>query len=489
MRKSTEEFKKLLESETISKQQGEMRMSPEPGTHSSHDSFVDVLRSEIIAESENLTAWVKQVSDQGAIESLFAMETWLKGIRSFFRTEHLSLSAAEKAELARRSFAPEIGVVRQAVQICEMHACNVMKPSIGGKLEFEEFMEIQMRKDRMPDFHISRMVEQLTPGDSVSQLLAFLNDLRVTMNAFKDQTGMDYQLFLSLGRFFDRDLKSCRYIDMLLSQHLRLQYDLVENKSLTNVLQRIPEEAVRRNVAITLLYLFRFLKYLKFMAADLTRDQPLKKHLVLFSLLHEEMGMLSDFLRARFLRNRVADNSLQNAAELVAYSLKTDTQRVLDRELIFLSRETDPAPIYMRIENAHGLLHNCCQSGILTLIQAIDKEFDTAVLFPSRAESLSVAEKLRQDLWELRQWLSDVLGNKAELDSNSIIERLGVFKENSLRSLMYRDWAEFETFSDALSISTNFIEMRTHIRKFVSFLEMLIQEISKRSVFHEKPHS
>ena len=75
-------------------------MPAEPGTYSGHDSFVDVLRSEIIAESENLTAWVKQVSDQGAIESLFALETWLKGVRSFFRTEHLPLSAAEKVELA-----------------------------------------------------------------------------------------------------------------------------------------------------------------------------------------------------------------------------------------------------------------------------------------------------------------------------------------------------------------------------------------------------
>ena len=465
-----------------------MSMPPEPGTHSGHDSFVDVLRSEIIAESENLTAWIKQVSDQGAIESLFAMETWLKGIRSFFRTEHLPLSAAEKAELAGRSFAPEIGVVRQAVQICEMHVCNVLKPGIGGNLEFEEFMEILMRKDRMPDFHLSRMVEQLTPRDSVSQLLASLNDLRVTMDAFHDKTGIGYQLFLSLGRFFDRELTSCRYIDMLLSQHLKIQYDLVENKHLSNVLHSIAEDTVRRNVASALLYLFRFLKYLIFVATDLARDQPLQKHLVIFSLLHEEMGALSDFLRARFLRNRMANHPLQNAAELVAYSLKTEAQRVMDHELIFMSRETDPAPIYMHIENAHGLLHNCCQSGILTLIQAVDKGFNAAVLFPSMAESRSAAEKLRQDLWDLRQWLTDVLANKAELDSQSIIERLVSFKENSLRSLMYRDWAEFEMFSDALSIATNFIEIRTRIRKFVSFLEMLIREVSKRNVFQDKHH-
>ena len=357
----------------------------------------------------------------------------------------------------------------------------------GRKLEFEEFIEIQMRKDRMPDFSLSRIVEQLTPRDSVSQLLASLNDLRVTIDAFKDQTGMDYQLFLSLGRFFDRELKSCRYIDMLLSQHLRIQYDLVENKQLAGVLHSISEDAVRRNVAIALLYLFRFLKYLKFVSTDLARDQPLQKHLVIFSLLHEEMGTLSDFLRARFLRNKVADHALQNAAELVAYSLKTEVQRVMDRELIFISREMDPAPIYMHIENAHGLLRNYCQSGILTLVQAVDKGFDAAILFPSRTESLSAAEKLRQDLWDLRQWLTDVLANKGELDSQSIIERLVLFKETSLRSLMYRDWAEFETFSDALSIATNYIEIRTHIRKFVGFLEMLIQEVSKRNVFQDKP--
>jgi hypothetical protein len=50
---------------------------------------------------------------------------------------------------------------------------------------------------------------------------------------------------------------------------------------------------------------------------------------------------------------------------------------------------------------------------------------------------------------------------------------------------MYRDWVEFEAFSDALAVSINLMEIRTHIRKFVSYLESLIQEVSKRSVFRE----
>jgi hypothetical protein len=461
-------------------------MPPETKSHSARDSFIDVLHSEIIAGSENLTFWIKQIHEQGAIKSLFEMETWLKGIRSFFKTEHLPLSAAEKSEIVSRSFAPELGVVSQAIRLCEVCACDVLKPKISGKFKFEEFMDSQMRKDRMADFHISRMVEQLTPSDSVSQLLELLNDFRVAIDAYKEPSGLDFQLYLSMGRSFDRELKNCRYIDMLMSQRFRLQYDLIENKSLANVLRSIPEDAVRRNVALVLLYLFRFLKYLQLVSEDLDQDRPLKQHLAIFSLLHEEMGALSDLLRVRFLRNKDAGKVLGNAAELIAYSLKMEAQRVMDSELIFISRETSPIPVFTRIENSHGLLRNCCQSGILTLIQSIDKSFDATTLFPSRAESLISAEKLRQDLWAFRQWLTDVLGNKEELDSNKITERLGSFKDTSLRSLMYRDWAEFEAFSEALILSTNFIEIRTHIRRFVNFLETLIQEVSKRSVFQDK---
>ena len=461
-------------------------MPPETKPHSAQDLFIDVLHSEIIAGSENLTAWIKQVQEQGAIESLFKMETWLKGIRSFFRTEHLPLSPAEKGEIISRSFAPELAVVRHSVSICEACACDVLKPGTGDKFEFEEFMNIQLRRDRMADIHISRMVEQLTPRDSVSQLLQSLNDFRVTIDAFREPSGLDYQLFLSLGRTYERELKNCRYIDMLMSQRFRLQYDLIENKSLADALRGIPEDAVRRNLTLALLYLFRFLKYLELVADDLKRDRPLKHHLVIFALLHEEMGVLSDFLKSRLLKNKDAANPSQSASELVAYSLKTESQRVLDRELIFISREADPVQVYARIENSHGLLRSCCQSGILTLIHSFDTSFDATALFPSRAESLVSAEKLRQDLCDLRQWLIDVPSSGVELDSNRIIQRIASFKDSSLRFLMYRDWAEFEVFSDSMAIATNLIEVRAHIRKFVGYLDMLIQEVSKRSVFRDK---
>lgn len=461
-------------------------MSLEPAKHHRiQNSFTDALHSEIAAGTENLTSWIKKIYERGAIESLFGMETWLKAIRSFFDLDHLPLGDTDKEGLAIRSFAPEIEIVRQALQRCEAFAYTVINAGNSGKFEFEDFIEAQMRRDRIMDSNISRIAEQLTPEDSLSHLLQSLNDLRITIDSLKLQPGRDFQLFISLGRTYGRDLSNCRYVDMLMNQRFKLQYDLIENKSLTAALRRIPQEGVRKTTALVFLYLFRFMKYLKPVGWDLNQDHPLKQHLPVFALIHEEMGDLSDFLRTRVLRNSEVDPAFQKAAELVAYSIKMESQRVQTRELIGVAREPDPRVVYSRIEDSHGLLRNCCQSCIISLIQSIDANFDGSALFPARAEQLVAAEKLRQDLWDLRRWLMDILGGREDLDSTRIVERISSFKDSSLHSLMYRDWAEFESFNDALVVSINLTEIRTRIRKFVSYLENLIQEVSKRSVFRE----
>jgi hypothetical protein len=461
-------------------------VSPEPKSRSGQSLFLDVLRSETISGSEDLAAWIRQFRSQSDLENLFRLEAWLRGMRTFFSADHIPLSEGEKSELVSRAFASEIEIFRQAIQRCEACAQQAVLPDISGKFKLEKYIESQMCKDSFQDLSAGRIAEQRTPGDSVSRLLEFLNDFRITLDALRDPGRMNYQLFLCLGRLFDRELKNCRYIDLLISQKLRIQFDLIDNKLIAGVLDRIPAKKERRNTALLLLYLFRLLKYLNLVLADLKQDRPLKADLVLFSLLHKEIGEISDFLRTRFLRQVEAESTLRNAAELVAYSLKMEARRVLDRELIFIQREMDPALVYSKVENAHGLLRNCCQSCILTMLLSIDKNFDAAALFPSRRERLLEGEKLRKDLWELRRWLMDILDNRKELDSDEIIIRLHDFKDASLHSLMYRDWAEFDAFLEALTVSGNFIEIRTHIRKFTGFLEMLIQEISKRSVSQRK---
>jgi hypothetical protein len=446
------------------------------------NTFMDALQSEIVSGGENLTAWIRHVQSQGGIDDLFGLETWLKGIRSFLNPDHLPLAESEKEEMLSRSFSSEIKIVRDAIQMCEIHAYAVLSVGHAEIFESDKIIEKQLTRERIQDVQINRFLEQLNPMDSMAYLMDVLNDLRIACDAYQHMPNPGYQVFLSLGRSYQRELKNCRYVHMLLNQKFRMQYDVIENKSLSDVLRSVEDDAVRQNLALALLSLFRFLKYLKIVFHDMQQDRSLRHQLVIFSLLHEEMDNVSGFLKARLIKGKKSSQDLRAAAELVAYTLKNESSRVLTKELVFLSRETEPANIYARIEDGYSLMLNCCQGSILSLIRAVGETFNADSLFPKRAEQLLANEGIRQGLWNLRQWLAHILDNDGVApDTTRILERLTAFKEKNFQSLAYGDWTEFEGLLGKLAVSDNNREIRGQMRRLVTFLESLIQEVTKRT--------
>jgi hypothetical protein len=342
-----------------------------------------------------------------------------------------------------------------------------------------------MRKDKALDYDISKILQQPTPVESLAQVMDSLSDLRVLIDALGDTREQNYQIFQSLGRHFQQDLRGCRYIDMLLTQRLKLHFDRLDQPRLRSVLAAIPEESLRQSGAVILLYLFRFLLYLDLIERDLKLKQSVRHSLVIFALLHQEMERLSEFVKSRLLKGRGAGHSLWNAAELMLYSLRVDSVRAQERELIFLSQETEPPRIYTKVESGQGLLRNCFENCVVTIVQAIDKDFDGRLIFPQLVDRFQEAQKLRQDLWDLRQYMKDVLDKRVEFNLDTMMNRVTEFRESSLPFLMYRDWEEFQRFSDSTITASNPIELRILLRKFVGFLETLVQEVSKRGILHE----
>lgn len=456
---------------------------PRAGTVKKENTFLEALRSEIEAGNENLSSWLKSIHASGNIEKLFELETWLKGIRAFLNIEHLPLTEEAKEGLLNRSFLPEIKITRQVIQICEDLACRLLGANAPDSFEINALIENQIRKDRIMESRIGRFLDQMTPADSISKLLDSLNDLRISMDAYQRLPNPGYQLYLAIGRSYKQELKNCRFIDVLINQRFRIQYDLIDNSRLTEALRGVSDEQVRRNLALAILRLFRIFKYLDLVHEDLVRDRSLRHHTVLFSLIHEEMADISSFLKKNFIKGKDVGQELRNAADMAVYSLQTESRKVLYRELVLVPQETDPKQIYTRIENSHGLIQNCCQANILYLISALDKKFEEGNLFPRRGARMEAVETVRRGLWELRKWLMQIMENDTAPDFNEIIDRLESFKDAHSNSLMYRDWVEFENFVETLTLSDDAGEVLVNVRKFLDFVEDLIQEVSKRGSY------
>jgi hypothetical protein len=440
------------------------------------------LPSALEANNAEFSSWLSAVERNEGVAGLFELETWLRGLRAFFDTKHLPLSTGERAGLLERDFSPEIRIVRQVVMDCDRYAGDIIRLGPQESLRSEAFIRKQLRGAGEMEFHRGRPPEQWKAEDSLAELIVCLSDMRVLLDALPETAAQTLQLFQSLGRLFHRQLRMCSYIDRLLCQPFKLQYDRVDSPVLVALLRGINEDVLRNGVTTALLYLFRFLRYLKFIERDLNADVALRRSLVVFALLHEEMSRFSELIKLRFLDARNAQKSLRSAAELVFYSIRVELRKVQERELLFLSRESGAAVIYTRVENSHGLLLNCCQSCIVTLMQSLDRSLDAKSLFPSMVEGRKQAIQLRQSLWDLRHYMKDTLDQNAEVEINKIVERLAAFRESSLQYLMYKDWGEFEKFADALIGAGSQIEARTRLRDFIGFLETLVQEVSKRSV-------
>lgn len=445
------------------------------------DPILEALHSEVARGAANLSEWISHVRANDGIETLIELEAWLKGLCAFFDLEHLALSEDERLHLLSRSFAPEISAACQALEASETLIIELMSLGQDTAFDFGAYVEMRMRKGGALQHYLGRILEQATPMDSLALLLESVSDLRVGMGA-SATSASSVEAFNSFGRKFRRDLKSCRYIDMLLTQKFRPEYDQIQNPQISGMVRSIRDKAIRQTVSLVLLQLHRFLRYLALIRKALKQDRPLSRYLVLFSLFHAEMEDLAKLLRSGFANARSGD-PLLNSIDLILHSLKAETRRVFRMELVGAAYESDPSSLYAKIENSHGLLRNCYQSSIFNLVQAFDRKVEVQELYPSMLEGLREAETLRRDLWDLHRFMADALDSTEQIDLVKVMERIGRFRESSLCFLMYRDWGEFERFSEALITAGNQVEIRMQMRTFVSFLEILVQEVSKRSVF------
>jgi len=211
-------------------------MTQETKARIPRDSFLEALHAETVAGTENLTAWLNHIAAHKGADSLFELEAWLRGLRAFFDVRHLPLGEAERSDLINRNFAPEIRIAYETIQHIERSCNAVLSFGQPQKLEFETFIKTQMRKGGAPDYQTSRVLEQPTPLDSMSHFVEALNDLRVLVDATRDSVSQNYPVFLGIGRIFHRDLRGCRYIDMLLTQQFKVQFDQVDNAVITALL-------------------------------------------------------------------------------------------------------------------------------------------------------------------------------------------------------------------------------------------------------------
>ncbi|HEY0378459.1 MAG TPA: hypothetical protein VGC87_16200 [Pyrinomonadaceae bacterium] len=229
--------------------------------------------------------------------------------------------------------------------------------------------------------------------------------------------------------------------------------------------------------------LSRLIKYLQLIEGQVSEDTPPRKTVVIFRAVHERASALANFVNVAAAEAGEGDETLYDVLNGIGFALSHELHRVYDEEATGLLGPEDSAPPRGRAVRAHGLLQNCFQQLIVTLLQALDPALDGAAIFEDfkikREQSIVLYGELLSLLTKVRKAQNDF----GLLQSISLANSLNQFRQDTLHFLMYQDWAEFEGFIAEIvethDDARGFLEA---LRKFTSYLETLIAQVSMRTV-------
>jgi hypothetical protein len=402
---------------------------------------------------------------------------WLSVLPSFFDLKNHPHDSSDVERLAGQNFIHETRIFQQVLRHC-LHLCLF--------LISETLTDAPITNAPVADTEFARALAEPTRLSSYHQTYESLSTLYGVCRALSQTTKVDAASWSSLGKLFLREFEEAAANAIskttMAGEVLRRRFP---------ALRRLAESAVQQSSADelpgVLSLLADALEHLSFVGTLLAQDQPLKMALPIFLHAH---GRAKEAVAAL---ERMATRAANEKVELyelfdgAGYAVGMELNKVFCRELAGLAASRRPATIYTRVENAHGLLRDCFQQTILSLVLAFDPTFDGSTLFDTLLTKLRQSLRLREEIWALSE-----LVRRAERDCDRrplapLVARLRAFEEGAMRHLMYKDWESFERFVTEITAARGAGELAPVLHRFATYLDALFNQISMRAVLADHP--
>jgi hypothetical protein len=449
-------------------------------TMSTHIPGTDLLRGEVLQNDSRL-------EPEGIKVPLPGQEFRVRfaALRSFFNLRNHPLQEADFAEILGRDLTNEARIARASLLRCIEAVLESVIPDdsqtpVNG-ITHEDF-NLESWIDEDPGVHSQSRKSHL-PNPVREVLVDFYT--RISMEV--ERGAVDLYLWDDFRKRFDRDLRkagdSIGTGDRIQPAWVGLLEEVIQRSTIpTSLAKREREDligVIRR--------LSELLGVLALVEGSLQQDRTLKQTLPLFTLINQEVRLLLQRVESLAARLAPVSQELFDALDGTKFALSMELRKVFAFELVGVSSLRQAPAIYAKVENSHGLLRDSFQQSVVGLAQFFDENVSGGSLFSAFQTKLEQSLALRNDLWFLLQ-----LVRKAEQERDlypiaRLIDRLTVFKEGSLRYLMFKDWEACERFIEEVGAARGAIELAPVLNRFSAYLETLHGQINMRAVLANHP--
>ena len=410
---------------------------------------------------------------------------WLSALHSFFNLRHQPLGEAEQASITERDWANEMSLTRQTLLRSTQLSLSMTASEPDGAVLDETAEAAALSLNSQADAPARDAA--VANNQSLIELSESLGHLSNLSEALLDGRAVGFTAWTSFGQLLLRELERSDAAQSLMQVTHRRAAANLQAPLLDLTRKKVSLAPLASDLLMIFNDLTRLLEYLQFIEDSLRRDHPLKQTLLVFTLVSEEAQSLLDFIEVRALRTEGLDQAIFDALDSTQYVIAMELRKVFAYELTGLSMLHQAPPIFVRIENAHGLLRDCFQQSIVALAQLFDQSLDSSRLFDSFRRRLEQSLMLRRDLWLLREHVRRAAEQRENYPVSRLLEHLTSFREGSLRYLMYKDWESCERFIEEVASARGAAELAPVLHRFTTYLETLQEHVNMRAVLADQP--
>ncbi|HXV60064.1 MAG TPA: hypothetical protein VEK15_05180 [Vicinamibacteria bacterium] len=429
----------------------------------------------------HMSQWMTRLAETGRIEYLFELEMWLRSFERYFRVRNQPLSEDSARTLAIRSFYEEIGLVAHAIERVTKLCTLLSSEDQVSQERFEKYVENFLKEDDIADPYVARLLRQASPQAALTLLRESFEDLKLLLTELSKLSRIPYPTFQSIGRLLYREIRRNDYLGLIMGQRFKPVYDRIGSEAVVRIIRNIDNRGRRRLVANIFLQLFRLLHYLEYADPRKRHLEELRTSVLIFSLVASETRSLVDFIQKQQARLG-PDTGFPETFESFIYCVPLELRKVIHTELAELVSFKQADTIYMRLENSHGILRDCFQQSVIQLAQGLEPTIRGNEIFDHFHTHFEQSQTLRHDLLALVVAVRRFSEEKTEERAESMKRFISRFHDRSLRYLMYRDWASFESFASEILKCDNVAGMLQISHRFDTYLRTLLREVNKRGV-------
>lgn len=439
-------------------------------------------------EKDFLPPLIQQDYRDASQDSLNAREisTWMRSLRSFFNLYNQPFSEGSQTNLVTHDWTNELRIARGTLLRCSQLVFQSVYFEKSDNTIFDE-TETKVSLASLSSLSPSEEVKTGVPNASLLTLAAALGDACTSCQLLLELRPVSLRAWVNLGEELERSLRGLEGTKITAQLYSRQEWLNIPAPLLDLARETVRPAALGADILLIFSSLFRLLEYLRLVETFLRQDQSLKQTLPIFTLVHEEARSLSEFIETRALRIEGLEKNIFDALDSMNYAIRMELRKVFAHELVGISSLQQAPVIYVKVENAHGLLRDSFQQSVVGLAQLFNPELDGAQLFNAFRTKLEQSLALRRDLWMVLQLVRRCESETDVAAINRLPKSLARFREGSLRYLMFKDWESCERFMEEIDEARGSAELATVIHRFAAYLEALNSQVNMRAVLVNHP--